>query len=143
MEGQLWWKTHALIIIFLYVSPPVLLCALLAWRIVVYLIVGVGLFVIVNPMYNETKEALKRAFSLSKILFGMGKENYNKLLNATSTITLPTEEELKRYEGFNKESAIIIDLQEKFKRVALANGFTEKQGLAMLEYASILREMGE
>lgn len=94
-------------------------------------------------MYNETKLAVKKAFDISKRLFFMGYENYMKLLNATAEVVLPTEEDLSSFieSGLSMEDAVIAYLREKYKEVAVSIGFTEDQGLAILEYAAMLEEI--
>jgi hypothetical protein len=96
-------------------------------------------------MYNETKLAVKKAFDISKRLFFMGYENYLKLLETTSKVAMPTEKEVASYveDGLPAEDAQIAALKEKYKQAAVEAGFTEDQGLAMLEYAAMLEEMKE
>lgn len=94
-------------------------------------------------MYLETKELLKKSFKISKILFFMGPLRYNKLLELTSRIKPPFRNEVMSYveEGLLLEEAIRLLLIEKYKEVAVNNGFTENQGIAMLEYALLLEEI--
>lgn len=96
-------------------------------------------------MYSETKLAVKKAFDISKRLFFMGYEDYLKILEATSKVGLPSKEEILSYveEGLPEEDAPIAVLKEKYKQVAVKAGFTEDQGLAMLEYAAMLEEIKE
>lgn len=94
-------------------------------------------------MYNETKLAVRKAFDIGKRLFFMGYENYLKLLEATSKVAEPTDKEMASYieDGLTKEDAIIALLREKYREAAVKAGFTEDQGLAMLEYAALLEEI--
>jgi hypothetical protein len=39
------------------------------------------------------------------------------------------------------EDALILELKRRYKSAAISSGFTEKQGLAMLEYAAMLEEL--
>ena len=95
-------------------------------------------------MYDETKNAVKKAFEIGEILFFMGREKYGKLLEITSAVSPPNFEELEKYAEENDvsiEDAVIIKLKEKYKSVALANGFTEQEGVAMLELAAMWSEV--
>ena len=94
-------------------------------------------------MYNETKIAVKKAFEIGKILFSMSDERYKELLFVISRIKPPTIMDLEPYmeDGLSMEDALITILKDKYKQTALDAGFTEKQGLAMLEYASLYEEI--
>jgi len=94
-------------------------------------------------MYIETKMLLKKAFQISKILFFMGPEKYTELLRITKSIRPPTREEINKHieNGLLLEDAIKISLTDRYKSAAKSNGFTEEQGVAMLEYAAILEEL--
>ena len=96
-------------------------------------------------MYNETKNALKKAFEISKKLFFIGPKKYSILLNATSSIRSPSKEELEEHtsKGKELEEAMEIVLKEKYGRAAIGAGFTRSQGIAMLEYAAMLEEINE
>jgi len=94
-------------------------------------------------MYHETKIALTKAFKISKTLFFMGEKRYNELLKVVSNIDLPTKEDLNVYikSGISSGDAMRYVLKDKYKQVALDAGFTEEQGVAMLEYAAMLEEL--
>lgn len=96
-------------------------------------------------MYNETKIALRKAFEVSRTLFFMGPRKYSVLLNATSSIKPPSKKELEEYmcKGRSLEEAMEIVLKEKYRRASVSAGFTEEQGIAMLEYAAMLEEIKE
>lgn len=95
-------------------------------------------------MYYETKRAIKKAFEIGRLLFSMGKENYNRLLHYTSKIQYPTKEEV---EMLNKnipiEEAAIEVLKDRYKHAAKAAGFDEEYGMAMLQYVALLEAMRE
>lgn len=93
-------------------------------------------------MYSETKMAVLKAFKIGKILFTMDPQRYKHLLKLTSLIQFPTEKEINQYVemGNDIESSIAIILRERYIDVAVKNGFTEEQGLAMLNYAALLEE---
>lgn len=93
-------------------------------------------------MYNETKLAVEKAFDVAKRLFFMGYDNYMKLLEAVSK-QYPTEKEVADYmeDGLSADDAKIAILKHKYTRAAVEAGFTEDQGLAMLEYASMLKDI--
>lgn len=95
-------------------------------------------------MYNETKDAIKKAFKIGYILFSMG-DKYKKLLEIVDKIRPPSMEEINENyrEGINIEEIIVDLLKEKYKSAAISAGFTEEQGLAMLEYVSILEELDD
>jgi len=94
-------------------------------------------------MYSETKVAVKKAFEIGKIIFSLGGERYSELLKAVSSVHPPTREELSRYliDGVPFEDALIIEIKKRYKRAAIKAGFTERQGVAMLEYAALLKEL--
>lgn len=94
-------------------------------------------------MFEETKLAVKKAFEIGRTLFLMGSKKYNELLHITSRVRPPTIQEINVYveDGFTMEDAIIEILRDRYKQAALDNGFTEQQGLAMLEYAAMLEEL--
>ena len=96
-------------------------------------------------MYYETKVAVKRSFRISKILFGMGIDRYRELLRHISTIEMPSETELDAYldAGMNEEEAVVAELKRRYRDAALSSGFTEEQGIAMLEYTAMLKELNE
>lgn len=94
-------------------------------------------------MYEETKKAVAKAFQIGKIIFSLGAERYGRLLKAVSSVRHPTKKELKSYmdDGLCLEDAMIMELKHRYKSAALGAGFTERQGLAMLEYAAMLEEL--
>jgi len=94
-------------------------------------------------MYEETKQAVEKAFKIGKIIFSLGLDRYRKLFEAVNSIKYPIKKDLKQYldDGLCLEDAIIEELKHRYKSAALSSGFTEKQGLAMLEYAAMLEEL--
>ena len=94
-------------------------------------------------MYKETKTAVKKAFQLGKVIFSLETKRYNLLLNTIASVRYPTTKDLKTYisDGLSLEDAIIVELKNRYKSAALRAGFTEEQGLAMLEYAAMLEEL--
>jgi len=96
-------------------------------------------------MYNETKLAVKKAFDIGKRLFFMGYGDYLKLLEAASKISMPTKEDVASYieDGLAVEDAQLAAMKERYREAAVEAGFTEDQGLAVLEYAAMLEEMKE
>ena len=96
-------------------------------------------------MFEETKTAVLKAFEVGKVLFKMGAEKYNKLLEATIKIKPPTIEELEVYieGGMVMEDAMIEVLKERYVEAALNAGFTKEQGLAMLSYAAMMEEIDD
>jgi len=94
-------------------------------------------------MNNETKVALKKAFKIAKIIFGLGDKQYSKLLQAVSKVNFPKDHELKAHiaDGLCHEDAIGLELKFRYENAAVAAGFTKKQGFAMLQYASLLKEI--
>ena len=96
-------------------------------------------------MYEETKIAIKKAFEIGRELFLMGAQKYTELLAATSRVRPPTIQETNVYveDGMSLEEAIIEILRERYIQAAQDAGFTEDQGLAMLEYAAMLEEMND
>jgi hypothetical protein len=94
-------------------------------------------------MYNETKKAVRKSFEIGKILFSMGSERYNLLLKVTSEIKIPKYEELFDYieKDISFEDAMVIELKKHYKEVARNNGFSERQAMALLEYAAMLKEI--
>ena len=94
-------------------------------------------------MYEETKKAIKKVLQVSKIIFTLGEDKYNKLLKAVGSIKHPTQKELKPYldDGLCLEDALITELKYRYMTAAVEAGFTKRQGLAVLEYAAILEEL--
>jgi hypothetical protein len=94
-------------------------------------------------MYYETKIAVRKAFALGRMLFGLGSERYEKLFAVIATVRPPTQDELQPYieRGYSLEDAMIAELQDRYKRAAVLAGFAEKYGLAMLEYAAMEQEL--
>lgn len=106
-------------------------------------------------MYSETKEAVKRAINVCQILFSMDFEDYTMLLEATNLVNFPTREEVLKSlcERFKDEiidekelshlvdAELIEELKNRYSEAAVDAGFTTEQGLAMLEYAAILKDL--
>lgn len=94
-------------------------------------------------MDDETKKAVKKAFEIGKVIFGLGSKKYRRLLSATDMVHYPTNEELKAYfdEGLCLEDALITELKSRYKRAAVQAGFSEEHGIAMLEYAAMLEDL--
>lgn len=94
-------------------------------------------------MFEETKLAIKKSFKIGRILFFMGPKRYGELLSAVSRVKPPTMQDINTYveDGWSMEDAMIDILRNRYKQIAIENGFTEQQGLAMLEYAAMLEEI--
>ena len=75
----------------------------------------------------------------------MEPSEYDKLRVAVSKINFPTSEELSEYmeEGLSIEDAILEEMKDRYSNAAKLAGFTRDQGLAMLQYAILLQEVGE
>lgn len=93
-------------------------------------------------MYEETKHAVRQAFRVGEVLFSMGQKNFNRLVLATKKITPPTKEQLAAVSKKLPESEAIAEyFRREYAAAAVAAGFTEAQGLAMLTYAAMLQEI--
>lgn len=94
-------------------------------------------------MYDETKEALRTAFKISKTLFGLGKIKYSKLLAATNAVNIPSKKDLEIYilNGIPLEVAIPTELKKRYIAAAKKAGFEAKHGIAMLKYTAMLKEI--
>jgi len=94
-------------------------------------------------MYNETKIAVKKAFEIGKIIFGLGPDRYAKLVTAVSKVKCPVDRELKAYlaEGLCLEDAKGLELRKRYEQAAVRAGFTKRQGFAMLKYVAMLKEV--
>jgi hypothetical protein len=106
-------------------------------------------------MYPETKEAVRRTLRVCQILWSMDDCEYIRLLEATDKIEFPNRhgiavnlQEKFKDEVINNEefehlvdAALIEELRIKYSEVAIEAGFDAEQGLAMLEYAAILRDL--
>lgn len=106
-------------------------------------------------MYPETKEAVRRAMRVCQILWSMDPEEYSRLLEATDAVEFPTrggvaarlrerfrdevigDDELARL----TDAELVEELRTRYSDAATAAGFDAEQGLAMLEYAAILRDL--
>lgn len=108
-------------------------------------------------MYPETKEAVRRAMRVCQILWSMDPEEYVRLLEATDAVPFPTKEEigLRLRERFKDEvigeeefarlvdAELVEELRTRYSDAAVDAGFDAEQGLAMLEYAAILRDLDD
>lgn len=96
-------------------------------------------------MYDETRRAVRRALDIGKILFGLGQERYEQLVNITKDIPPPTKEEIQvlKDQGLSLNEAIEGWFQKAYSSAAVEAGFEERHGLAMLAYAALLKDMEE
>jgi len=106
-------------------------------------------------MYPETKEAVRRTMRICQILWSMDPEEYIRLLEATDAIGFPSRDEIgaRLRERFKDEvigddefarlvdAELIEELKTRYSDTAVDAGFDPEQGLAMLEYAAILRDL--
>lgn len=94
-------------------------------------------------MYDETKFAVRKAFEIGKMLFSLGGDRYSVLIDTVERIKPPTRDDLSvRLEGgASLEDAIIAEMRDRYAHAAVAAGFEERHGLAMLEYAALLEEL--
>jgi hypothetical protein len=106
-------------------------------------------------MYPETKEAVRRTMRVCQILWSMDPEEYKELLLVTDEIKFPSRDEIaiRLRERFKDEmigdeefarlidAELIEELRTKYSDAAIDAGFDAEQGLAMLEYAAILRDL--
>ena len=103
-------------------------------------------------MYEETKKTVKEVIRICKILFSLSIEEYNKLLEITDNIELPTryDFEIKLKEKYNEdelnnnfETELILYLKDLYSKTAMDYGFTSEQGIAVLEYILLIKELEE
>lgn len=94
-------------------------------------------------MYDETKRAVRRALDIGKTLFGLGSERYAKLVEVTRNIVPPTKEEIQelKEQGLSFSEAVETWFRKSYSTAAIKAGFTEEQGLAMLAYAALLKDL--
>lgn len=94
-------------------------------------------------MSDSSKRAVEKAFEIGKILFSLSTKDYEKLIEATSNISFPSDQEIQNLvsEGMSYNESIISILKERYVSAAKKEGFTEKQGLAVLTYAAMLKEI--
>jgi formylmethanofuran dehydrogenase subunit E len=94
-------------------------------------------------MYNETKKAVRKTIEVCKILFSMAPNKFNELKKLTSSIKGPSEEEIKHWveNDIPYEVSLAEHFRVKYAEVAVQNGFKEEQGIAMLEYASLKKDI--
>lgn len=106
-------------------------------------------------MYQETKEAVKRTLRICRILWGMDQDEYDSLLDATNAVVFPDRNEIaaRLRERFKDEmlgdeelarlvdAELIEELRARYSDAAVDAGFDAEHGLAMLEYAAILRDL--
>lgn len=96
-------------------------------------------------MYEETQRAVKKAFEIGKILFSMGPNRFEQLVEVTRKIAAPKKEELEQLMEENKlsfDEATFVWFERAYAGAAEAAGFTKEQGKAMLAYAAMLKELG-
>ena len=108
-------------------------------------------------MFAETKEAVRRTIQVCQVLFSMDPDDYGRLLEVTNSITFPDRNEVAKVlrgkfkdEVISEEefvglidAALVEELQTKYSDAAVEAGFDAEQGLAMLEYAAIIKDLEE
>lgn len=94
-------------------------------------------------MFPETKLAVQRAFEIGKVLFSLNPLKYNKLIQLTKKIPIPTKDDIKNFQhaDMTTEQAIECWFKQKYSQVAINIGLEERHGLAALAYAAILKEI--
>ena len=92
-------------------------------------------------MNDEARTAVKKAFMIGEKLFSMEQNKYEKLIDAVSNITMSSIGEIDS--NISLSDTIIIKLQDKYKQAAVEAGFTEEDGLTILQYVSMLAELEE
>lgn len=94
-------------------------------------------------MYNETKRAVRKTIEVCKVLFSMAPNRFNKLKKLTQSIQGPSEEEIRHWvdNDIPYETSLAEYFKKKYAETAVENGFSEEQGVAMLEYASLKKEI--
>lgn len=83
-------------------------------------------------MYQESKDLVKKAFKIGKLLFTLEEKKYLDLYMAVQHILLPDEID---------EFAAIEYIEKQYCSAAESVGLTKEHGLAMLEYGILLREL--
>lgn len=94
-------------------------------------------------MTDETKKAVKKIISIGKVLFSMCPKDFEKLIKNASGINFPTMKDLESYlnDGIDLEDAVIMEMRKRYANLAISHGYTKKHGEALLEYASIIKDM--
>lgn len=106
-------------------------------------------------MYPETKEAIRRTMRVCRTLWSMDPEDYACLLAVTDAIEFPNRPEIEARlrERFKDEvigdeeferlvdAELIEELRTRYSDAAVDAGLDAEQGLAMLEYAALLRDL--
>jgi hypothetical protein len=93
-------------------------------------------------MDKETKLLIRKAFSIGKILFSLSPQKYAELRDAVQKVSPPKREDIGiLMENRSLEDAIILDIKTRYAAAAVLVGLTEKHGIAMLEYATLSKEI--
>jgi len=108
-------------------------------------------------MWPETKEAVRRAFWICEMLWGLPDDKYGRLLKETGAVKFPTKTEVRQAviddlaeKSLNLEleevqvlieDRIIAELKSSYAAAGESAGLTADHGLAMLEYVALLKEL--
>lgn len=106
-------------------------------------------------MYPETKEAVRRTLRICRLLWGLDREDYDELMRATGDLRFPDRSQVaaRLRERFKDEvigdeefaqlveAEILEELKTIYSDAALEIGLDAEHGLAMLEYAAIMRDL--
>lgn len=93
-------------------------------------------------MYDETRRGIRRALEIGKVLFSLGPERYEKLVEATSKISPPSKEDLSQLtEQMDFNEAVATWFRQAYIKAATDAGFEEKHGIAVLSYAALLKDL--
>jgi hypothetical protein len=93
---------------------------------------------------DETKKAIQKTLSIGKVLFSMKPKDFGKLVKGAEELSFPTERDLDIYlqNGYSIEDAVILEMRKRYANLAVSHGYTKKHGEALLEYVSIIKDMG-
>lgn len=100
-------------------------------------------------MRGDVRDALRRALWACTTLVSLPYEEQSRLLRATAAAKIPAASEVRkrlRARGQDEEGwqdAFADGVRKAYVEAAVAAGFSEEHGLAVLEYSAILQEIGE
>jgi len=108
-------------------------------------------------MYQETKDAVRRTLRVCRLLWSLDQDDYDGLMRDTCELTLPDrnqvavrlrerlKDEMISEEEFAQlvEGEILEEIKTMYSNAALERGLHADYGLAVLEYAAIMKDLGD
>ncbi len=87
-------------------------------------------------MNSSTKKAVLKAFKIGKILFSLNIDKYNSFIKAV-------EIRMNDFSSIGSDDDLIEKIKSIYISAARSIGLTEKEGIALLEYTAMMKDIGE